>query len=137
MKIKKLELDNFMIFNHLDVEFSPDINIISGENSTGKTALIKILYSCMKGYSNACWSKNDVTKDRIEDMLVNKIQGVFRLDKDAIGRLVNRKQGSNRADIKINFALLYPAWVRSLLRRYLSGIRRRFLIPYRKISLPR
>ena len=91
MKIKKLELDNFMIFNHLDVEFSPDINIISGENSTGKTALIKILYSCMKGYSNACWSKNDVTKDRIEDMLVNKIQGVFRLDKDAIGRLVNRK----------------------------------------------
>lgn len=103
MKIKKLELDNFMIFNHLDVEFSPDINIISGENSTGKTALIKILYSCMKGYSNACWSKNDVTKDRIEDMLVNKIQGVFRPDKDAIGRLVNRKQGSNRADIKINF----------------------------------
>lgn len=100
MKIKKLELDNFMIFNHLDVEFSPDINIISGENSTGKTALIKILYSCMKGYSNACWSKNDVTKDRIEDMLVNKIQGVFRLDKDAIGRLVNRKQGSNRADIE-------------------------------------
>ena len=92
MKIKKLELDNFMIFNHLDVEFSPDINIISGENSTGKTALIKILYSCMKGYSNACWSKNDVTKDRIEDMLVNKIQGVFRPDKDAIGRLVNRKQ---------------------------------------------
>ena len=77
MKIKKLELDNFMIFNHLDVEFSPDINIISGENSTGKTALIKILYSCMKGYSNACWSKNDVTKDRIEDMLVNKIQGVL------------------------------------------------------------
>ena len=47
--IKKLELDNFMIFNHLDVEFSPDINIISGENSMGKTALIKILYSCMKG----------------------------------------------------------------------------------------
>ena len=49
MKIKKLELDNFMIFNHLDVEFSPDIDIISGENSMGKTALIKILYSCMKG----------------------------------------------------------------------------------------
>ena len=106
MKIKKLELDNFMIFNHLDVEFSPDINIISGENSTGKTALIKILYSCMKGYSNACWSKNDVTKDRIEDMLVNKIQGVFRLDKDAIGRLVNRKQGSNRTDIKLGELIL-------------------------------
>ena len=103
MKITTLELENFMIFEHLDVHFSPDINIISGENSTGKTALIKILYSCMKGYSNACASKNDVTKDRIEDMLVSKFQGVFRPDKDAIGRLVRRKQGSNRADIIVDF----------------------------------
>ena len=103
MKINKLEMDNFMIFNHLDVEFSPDINIISGENSTGKTALIKMLYSCLKGYSNACTSKGDITKEKVESMLVSKLQGVFRPDKDAVGRLVNRKQGSNRADIKVSF----------------------------------
>jgi hypothetical protein len=36
-------------------------------------------------------------------MLVEKFQGVFRPDKDAIGRLVNRKQGSNRAEITISF----------------------------------
>lgn len=51
MKITTLKLENFMIFEHLDVNLSPDINIISGENSIGKTALIKTLYSCMKGYS--------------------------------------------------------------------------------------
>lgn len=103
MKISKLQAENFMIFNHLDVEFSPDINIISGENSTGKTALIKLLYSCLKGYSNASTSKGDITKEKIESMLVEKLQGVFRPDKDAVGRLVNRKQGSNRADIQILF----------------------------------
>ena len=96
-------MKNFMIFSHLDIQFSPDINIISGENSTGKTALLKVLYSCIKGYSNACTSKNEVTKEKIEGMLVSKLQGVFRPDKNAVGRLVNRKQGSNRADINIKF----------------------------------
>lgn len=103
MKITNLDLKNFMIFNHLDIQFSPNINIISGENSTGKTALLKVLYSCIKGYSNTCMSKNDVTKENLENMLVSKLQGVFRPDKDAIGRLVNRKQGSNRADIEMKF----------------------------------
>ena len=103
MKIKKLDLENFMIFNQLDIQFSPNINIISGENSTGKTALIKLLYSCMKGYSNIYTSKSDVTKEKLESVLVSKLQGVFRPDKNAIGRLVNRKQGSNRADILITF----------------------------------
>lgn len=103
MKITKLTLSNFMIFNHIDTEFSPNINIICGENSTGKTALIKLLYSCVKGCANAQNSKGELTKEKLENMLVSKLQGVFRPDKDAVGRLVNRKQGSNRAEITIAF----------------------------------
>lgn len=103
MKIKKLTLSNFMIFNHIDTEFSPNINIICGENSTGKTALIKLLYSCVKGCTNAQNSKGELTKEKLESMLVSKLQGVFRPDKDAVGRLVNRKQGSNRAEVKVVF----------------------------------
>lgn len=103
MKINKVELKNFMIFNTLDVEFSPNINVISGENSTGKTAIIKLLYSCLKGCADVSASKGGVTKEKLENTLIEKLQGVFRPDKDVIGRLVNRKQGSNRADISILF----------------------------------
>lgn len=103
MKIKKLKLENFMIFNQLEIEVSPNINIISGENSTGKTALIKLLYSSLKGYTRACDSRGELTKEKIETNIVGKLQGVFRPDRDAVGRLVNRKQGSNRSDIKIDF----------------------------------
>ena len=92
-----------MIFNQLDVELSPNINIICGENNTGKTALIKLLYSCMKGYVNASISKGDCSKDKIESMLVSKLQGEFRPDKDIVGRLVNRRQGSSRTGINIYF----------------------------------
>ena len=107
MQIYSIDIKNFMIFNSLNLEFSPNINIICGENSTGKTALIKLLYSCLKGYSNACTTKGNITKEKLESMLVNKLQGVFRPDRDVIGRLVNRKQGSNRADIVVNFDNAY------------------------------
>ncbi len=103
MKIRKLELDNFMIFNSLDVELSPNINIIFGENSTGKTAFIKLLYSCMKSYSEVTSAKGEITKDKFESTLVSKLQGVYRPDKDIVGRLVSRKQGSNRSNIVVSF----------------------------------
>ena len=51
MKIHGVKLENFMLFDKLDAEFSPNVNIICGENSTGKTALIKLLYACAKHYS--------------------------------------------------------------------------------------
>ena len=101
MKIKRLQLKDFMLFQNLDIPFSPHVNIISGENSTGKTALIKLLYSCMKGCSSAGVSKGDLTKEEIETMLVSKFQGVFRPDNEAIGRLVRRKRGSNRTEIRL------------------------------------
>lgn len=107
MKLTNLELSNFMIFNHLDMNFSPNINIISGENSTGKTALLKILYSCMKSGSKVYAAKGDITKEKIESALVGKLQGVFRPDKDSVGRLVNRRQGSNRADISLKMDTKY------------------------------
>lgn len=103
MKVERIALDNFMIFNELNLNFSPNINVISGENSTGKTALIKILYTCLKAQVDAHTAKSGFTKERLEEILVRKMQGVFRPDQDVIGRLVNRRRGSNRTDIDVIF----------------------------------
>ena len=103
MKIRRLSTSNFMIFNDININFSENINIISGENSSGKTALLKLMYASLKGYSTAYESKINLTKDSLESSIVSKIQGVFRPDKDAVGRLVNRVQGSNRTDINLMF----------------------------------
>ena len=35
MKIKKLTLSNFMAFTNAEIDWSDNINIICGENSTG------------------------------------------------------------------------------------------------------
>ena len=103
MKIQRLDLQDFMLFHKINADFSPNINIICGENSTGKTALIKLLYSCVKSCETLKNTKGDITKEKVESELVSKLQGVFRPDKDSIGRLVYRRQGSGRAEISVHF----------------------------------
>jgi predicted ATPase len=43
--IDKLHLVNFTAFKDLEMEFSPGINAIIGENATGKTHVLKVLYA--------------------------------------------------------------------------------------------
>lgn len=43
-KIRRLQLENFTCFSKADLEFSPGINVFIGENGTGKTHLLKVLY---------------------------------------------------------------------------------------------
>lgn len=101
MYVSKLKLKNFMLFDELDMCFSRNINVISGANSTGKTAILKILYSALKSVNEANKSKSDIKKEQNEEILVSKLQGVFRPDDDKIGRLVTRTQGRRRSDISL------------------------------------
>lgn len=87
-----------MLFNDLDLKFSSGINIICGDNSTGKTVLLKTLYSALQSY---CKTPGDASKEEIELIFAKKIQGIFRPDQNSIGRLASRKQGNTRAEILV------------------------------------
>ena len=43
--ITRFKASNFTVFTELDVSFSSGINIFIGKNGTGKTHLMKVLYS--------------------------------------------------------------------------------------------
>lgn len=45
MSIESIELRNFTVFKNFKVNFSKGINIIIGENATGKTQLLKAIYA--------------------------------------------------------------------------------------------
>lgn len=48
MAIESVELRNFTIFKNIKFDFSKGINILIGENGTGKTQLIKAIYADLK-----------------------------------------------------------------------------------------
>lgn len=57
VKISQLHLSDFMLFQQADFQWSLGINVICGTNSTGKTALIKLMYSLHKSYEQ--WNSTE------------------------------------------------------------------------------
>ena len=99
MKIKQVHLKNFMQFEDATIKWSPHVNVICGENSTGKTTLLKCLYSLSKPYGRK--DLTHLTKEQMESAFVDKMTGVFRPDEMRIGRLVSRRQGNERACVSL------------------------------------
>ncbi len=50
--IKQLHLERFTAFDDLIIDFSPKINIIIGENGSGKTQLLKAIYAACSAEAN-------------------------------------------------------------------------------------
>jgi energy-coupling factor transporter ATP-binding protein EcfA2 len=101
--LKKLEINNFTSFRHLTGDCSPNINVIIGENSAGKSHLIKLIYSMLATSFDA--GRKDIdsspTKNSLSRAYAEKFLGVFRPEK--LGRLVRRKQGRDRCNISLQF----------------------------------
>ncbi len=92
--ITKLELENFTVFDKLEIDFSPKINIIIGENGTGKTQLLKAAY--------ALSSNKKISHLDIETTLTTRLLKLFMPMDDKIGKM--RKYGADDiAKMKISF----------------------------------
>ena len=91
MSITRVKLENFTVFESLDLEPSPGINVLVGANGTGKTHLLKVCYT-------AC----DVAFTG--DPFAAKLTGVFLPSgnpSERLERLVNRMSGSETAEVKL------------------------------------
>ncbi len=86
--ITKLKFDHFTAFKELSMQFSPGINILIGENGTGKTHVMKALYA-------AC-SVIDVQTSQTFDQ---KLRAVFL--PDSMGRMVHRSRGQHSGTVKV------------------------------------
>lgn len=86
--LNRLVLKNFTAFDSLDVKFSPGINLFIGQNGTGKTHILKILYTPLSALKQ---------KKRISDKLID----VFLPGDRFLGRIVKRSKVSTKATVKI------------------------------------
>ena len=62
-KIRGLKLENFTCFAKAEMEFSSGINVFIGENGTGKTHVLKVLYACLKQIKNHSENKKTYSFD--------------------------------------------------------------------------
>lgn len=88
MYLKRIKMTNYTVFQDLTMDFSRGINIFIGENGTGKTHVMKLLYS-------ACQAVNPQTS------FSQKIVMTMLPDDYSIQRLITRRQGNQAAAVRI------------------------------------
>jgi len=100
--ITRLELKNFTAFNCLSIEFSPKINVIIGENGTGKTHLLKAAYGLCAG-APLFKNKPDTSDDDLKAALTAKLIRLFMPLDDKLGK-IHRQGASDQATLSAEFA---------------------------------
>lgn len=89
MPLKKIEAENFTVFENITIPFCDGLNVLVGENGVGKTHVMKIAYAACRA------ARHDVS-------FPQKTVLLFRPDQSGIGRLVNRKKrGNNIAKVLV------------------------------------
>ncbi|MDE0332022.1 MAG: AAA family ATPase [Nitrospinae bacterium] len=104
--IKSLEIRNFTAFSEARLCFAEGLNVIVGENGTGKTHLLKLPYAVMAVSAEERRRHGDdrqPTKTFLQTRVAEKIVNVFRPEESRLGRLVRRQQGRNRCEVQVNF----------------------------------
>lgn len=87
--IDRLKLKNFTAFRDLDIDFSAKINVIIGENGTGKTHLLKAAYALCaanKGFVDI----RDRSDEEVGEVLARTLRNVFCKTSGHIGQLHQR-----------------------------------------------
>ncbi|MBP3610173.1 MAG: AAA family ATPase [Lachnospiraceae bacterium] len=88
MAIEKLELENFTVYEGLEASFDSGINVLIGENGTGKTHVMKVLHS-------ACQATDPGVS------FTHKLVRTMLPDEYKISRLIRRKQGNHVTKIRV------------------------------------
>jgi energy-coupling factor transporter ATP-binding protein EcfA2 len=100
--IERLELRNFTAFSNLSLDLSPKINVIIGENGTGKTHLLKAAYGLCAG-APLFKNKPDTSGDELAAALTAKLLRLFMPLDDKLGKMY-RQGATGQAYLCSRFA---------------------------------
>jgi energy-coupling factor transporter ATP-binding protein EcfA2 len=99
--IERLELRNFTAFTDLTLDLSTKINVIIGENGTGKTHLLKAAYGLCAG-APLFRNKPDTSEDELETALTAKLLRLFMPLDDRLGKM-HRQGAADQAYLSAQF----------------------------------
>jgi len=81
MKINLIEIKNFLVHEHSLIEFSDGINIITGENGSGKSSIVQAIFYALFGQALYYKNKNELIRFGKRDFEI-----VLKLDEFTIRR---------------------------------------------------
>lgn len=102
--LKKMSIKNLTVFPEAELVFSSGLNVIIGENGSGKSHILKAGYSVMAASAEEGRKTKvrEPTKSLLQKKYADKLINVLR--PDTLGRLARRKQGRERCELGFVFS---------------------------------
>jgi ABC-type ATPase involved in cell division len=98
--IDALQIKQFTAFPNAEFKFSPGLNVIVGNNGTGKTHVLKLGYLFARAWPDLQAKRLSLTKQRAETYLAERLAGLFRVsDLGALIRQGHKNGARLKADI--------------------------------------
>ena len=63
IKVEKLIVKNFKCFEHFEIDFNDNVNIIVGNNEEGKTTILEVLHLALSGMMNGRYLNNEISEN--------------------------------------------------------------------------
>lgn len=104
MRIELLALRDFTAFAQTDIEFSPGLNVLIGENGTGKSHVLKVLYGMLAPFSLARGNGPPARSERaaLGHKMLSKLVSVFRPE-GGLARLIRHGGKEMRVRVTCDF----------------------------------
>lgn len=103
MKLSRLELRRFTAFEDAVFEFAPGVNVLIGENGTGKSHVLKLAYCLNEAVRRHVSGEGlDGTPRELKDILEQLLVAVFQPDE--LHRLVRRGVGRRKSEIAVTWS---------------------------------
>jgi len=91
--VTRLTIKQLLSFSEVDFEFCSGVNVLIGENSTGKTQVLKLIYCILRAGELYRLKQPAEQGAKPPPYLTNKLNAVFRPDDEKTGRLIRRGAG--------------------------------------------
>ncbi len=77
--LNRLEIKQFTVFKDTQLDFSPGLNVVVGENGTGKTHLLKLGYLFSRAWQELMTRRLSMSTQRAQTYLEERLVGLFRV----------------------------------------------------------
>ena len=86
--LRTLQLTNFTLFSDANLSFCSGLNVVLGQNGTGKTMLLKAAYLMNRAWPDLMLKRAPLSKKRAESYFDERLRGLFQ--PTSLGDLITR-----------------------------------------------
>ena len=100
MRLDRMAIKNFTAFSNAELVFSRGLNVLVGENGTGKTLLMRLPYAVLRLLVDMGREQKAPARTELQRRIAEKLVAVVR--SESLGRLARRAQGRQRCEVSLS-----------------------------------